>query len=44
MAVRFFFVKEREHPNTECNNGEILAVRIAGLGHERNIENENLKL
>lgn len=39
-----FFVKDQEHPNTESNNDEILAVRIAGLGYEGYIENKNLKL
>ena len=35
------FFKRREHPNSESNNGEILAARIAGLGHEGNIDSEN---
>jgi hypothetical protein len=39
-----FFVKGPEHPNSESNNAEILAARIAGLGHERNIDNENVNL
>jgi hypothetical protein len=39
-----FFVKGEKYPNCENNNGEVLAALIAGLGHERNIDNGNINL
>jgi hypothetical protein len=39
-----FLLKDRKIPNSESNFGEILAARIAGLGLERHIDNENMNL
>ena len=39
-----FLLKDRKIPSSESNGDEILAARIAGLGHEDSIDNENMNV